>query len=208
MLPVNLRAARKFTGHCPLHRPHTAVPSVSWVGISPKLKSTCQDQNNVSTSYIFLIYDNLYQYQPMMTPVTVDIDKSDFPLTLLKCVTRFIDAIHLLTEIEVSQITKTLMNAHFYRTVIVVKTHPYINTSVKMLNKMLYQRMIVDFSADFESMINVLLCQPIITSYGLGAFISFLAVIQCFCIYSNTTVLMCCTNITHLPNKKNVHSLY
>ena len=65
-------------------------------------------------------------------------DKSDFSLTLFKGVTRFIDAIHLLTEIEVSQITKTLVNAHFYWTVIVVKTHPYINTSVKMLNQMLY----------------------------------------------------------------------
>ena len=25
-----------------------------------------------------MIYDNLYQYQPMMSPVAVDVDKSDF----------------------------------------------------------------------------------------------------------------------------------
>ena len=31
-----------------------------------------------------IIYDNLYQYQPMMSPVVVDIDKSDFGLPLVK----------------------------------------------------------------------------------------------------------------------------
>ena len=57
---VDLRAAHKFTGHWPPDKPHTAVPSVNCVGISRKLKSTIQDQNNVSTSFISIIYDNLY----------------------------------------------------------------------------------------------------------------------------------------------------
>ena len=56
----------------------------------------CQDKNNVSTSFLSIIYDNLYQYQPMMSPVVVDIDKSDFFLPLVKGVTRFIAAIQLL----------------------------------------------------------------------------------------------------------------
>ena len=43
-----------------------------------------------------MIYDNLYQYQPMMSPVAVDIDNSDFFLPLVKCVTRFIATIQLL----------------------------------------------------------------------------------------------------------------
>ena len=43
-----------------------------------------------------MIYDNLYQYQPMMSPVAVDIDKSDFFLPLIKGVARFIAAIQLL----------------------------------------------------------------------------------------------------------------
>ena len=56
----------------------------------------CQDQNNVSTSFLSIIDDNLYQYQPVMSPVAVDIDKSDFLLPLVKGVTRFIAAIQLL----------------------------------------------------------------------------------------------------------------
>ena len=43
-----------------------------------------------------MIYDNLYQYQPMMSHVAVDIDKSDFFLPLVKSVTWFIAAIQLL----------------------------------------------------------------------------------------------------------------
>ena len=82
MQHVNLRAVRRFTGHWPPHRLHTAVSSVNCIDISRKLKSTCQDQNNVSTSFLSIIYDNLYQYQPMMSPVAVDIDKSDFFLPL------------------------------------------------------------------------------------------------------------------------------
>ena len=96
MQHVNLRAARKFTGHWPPHRPHTAVSSVNCVGISRKLKSTCQDQNNVSTSFLSMIYDNLYQYQPMISPVAVDIDKSVFFLPLVNGAARFIAAIQLL----------------------------------------------------------------------------------------------------------------
>ena len=97
MLPVDLHAACKFTGHWRPHKPHTAVSSVNCVGIiSRKLKSTCQDQNNVSTSSLSIIYDNLYQYQPMMSLVAVHIDKRDFFLPLVKGVTRFIAAIQLL----------------------------------------------------------------------------------------------------------------
>ena len=70
--------------------------SVNSVGISRKLKSTCQDQNNVSTSFLSIIYDNLYQYQPMASLVAVDIDKSDFFLPLVKGATRFIAVIQLL----------------------------------------------------------------------------------------------------------------
>ena len=81
MLSVDLRTARKFTGHWPPHKPHSAVSSVTCVGISRKLKNTCQDQNNVSTSFLSIIYDNLYQYKPMMSPVAVEIDKSVFPAT-------------------------------------------------------------------------------------------------------------------------------
>ena len=92
MLLVDLRPARNFTGNWP---PHTAVSSVIYVGISRELTRTCQDQNNVSTSLLSIIYDNLYQYQPMMSPVAVDID-SDFFLPLVKDVTRFIAAIQLL----------------------------------------------------------------------------------------------------------------
>ena len=77
MLPGDIRAARKFKGHWTHHRSHTTVYSVNCVGISPKLKSTCQDQENVSTSFLFIIYENLYQFQSMMSPVAVDIDKSD-----------------------------------------------------------------------------------------------------------------------------------
>ena len=95
MLSVDLRTARKFRGHRPPHKPHTAVSSVNCVGISRKLKNTCQDQNNVSTSFISIIHDNLYQYQPVMSPVVVDIDNSDFFLPLVKGVTRFIAAIQL-----------------------------------------------------------------------------------------------------------------
>ena len=43
-----------------------------------------------------MIYDNLYQYQPLMSPVAVDIDKNDFFLPLVKGVTQFIAAIQLL----------------------------------------------------------------------------------------------------------------
>ena len=86
---VNLRATRP-------HRPHTAVSSVNCVGISRKLKITCQDQKSFSTSFLSIIYDNLYQYQPMMSPVAVDIDKCDFFLPLVKGVTRFIAANQLL----------------------------------------------------------------------------------------------------------------
>ena len=43
-----------------------------------------------------MIYDNLCQYQPMVSPVAVDIDKSDFFQPLVKGVTRFIAAIQLL----------------------------------------------------------------------------------------------------------------
>ena len=67
MLPVVLCAARKFTGHWSPHSPHTAVSSVNCVGISRTLKSTCQGQNKISTSFLSIIYDNLYQYQPMMS---------------------------------------------------------------------------------------------------------------------------------------------
>ena len=95
MLPVDLRAARKFTGHWPPHRPHTAVSPINCVGISRKLKSTCQDQNNASTSFLSIMYDNLYQYQPVMSPVAVDIDKCFFFLPLVKDVTLFIIAIQL-----------------------------------------------------------------------------------------------------------------
>ena len=142
MLPVDLRAARKFTGHWPPHRPYTAASSVNCVGISRKLKSTCQDQNNASTSFLSIIYDNLCQYQPMMSPVAVDIDNSDFfPATGLRC--HAVYCCYSALENEVSKIAqKTLMNAHFYRTVIVVtfiiKTRPYINISVEMLNQMSY----------------------------------------------------------------------
>ena len=82
VLSVDLRAARKFTGHCPPHRPHTAVSSVNCVGISQKLKSMCQDRNNVSTVFLSIIYDNLYQCHLTMSPVAVNIDKSNFfPVT-------------------------------------------------------------------------------------------------------------------------------
>ena len=43
-----------------------------------------------------MISDNLYQYQSMVSPVAVDIDKSDFFLPLVKSFTRFIAAIQLL----------------------------------------------------------------------------------------------------------------
>ena len=94
VLLVDLHAACKFTGHWPPHRPHTAVSSVNCVGISRKLKSTCQDQNNASTSFLSIVYDNLCQYQPMMSPVAVNIGRSDFFLPLVKGVTGFIAAIH------------------------------------------------------------------------------------------------------------------
>ena len=85
-----------------------------------------------------MIYDNLYQYQPMMSPVAVDIDKSDFFCHWLKC--HAVYCCYSALENEVSKIAKkTLVNAHFYRTVIVVtftiKTRPYINISVEMLNQ-------------------------------------------------------------------------
>ena len=53
VLPVDLRAARKFMGHWSPQRLHTDVSSFNCVGISPKLKSTCQDLNNDSISFIF-----------------------------------------------------------------------------------------------------------------------------------------------------------
>ena len=90
MLPVNLRATGPLTGHTLL------FPSVNCVGISRKLESTCQDQNNVSTSFLSIIYDNLYHYQPMMSLVAVNVDKRDFFLPLVKGVTWFIAAIQLL----------------------------------------------------------------------------------------------------------------
>ena len=148
VLPIGLRAARKFTGYWPPHKPHTVVSSVNCVGISRNLKSTIQDQNNVSTSFLSIIHDNLCQNQPVMSPVAADIDNSDFFLPLVKGVTRFIAGIQLL-KLRCPTLRKTLVNAHFYRTVIVVtfliKTRPYINTSVEMLNKMLYERIFVDF---------------------------------------------------------------
>ena len=77
----------------------------------------------------------------MMSPVAVDIDKSDFFLLLVKGVTRFIAAIQLL-KLKCPKLQKTVVNAHFYRTVIVVtfliKTRPHVNISVEMLNQMLY----------------------------------------------------------------------
>ena len=85
-------------GHWPPHRPHTAVSSVNCVGISPKLKSTCQGQNNISTSFLSIIYDNLYQYQPMMSPVAVDIDYSDFFLPLVKGVTQWSNSPEMLNS--------------------------------------------------------------------------------------------------------------
>ena len=106
MLHTDLHAARKFMGHWPPHRPHTAVSSVNCVGISRKLKSMCQDQNNVSTSFLSIIYDNLYQYRHVMSPVAVDIDKSDFFLPLVKGVTRFIAAIQLL-KLKCPKLQKT-----------------------------------------------------------------------------------------------------
>ena len=140
-MSVDLRAARKFTGHWSLHRPHSAISSVNCVGVSWKLKSTCQDQNNVSTSFISIIYDNLYQYQPMMSPVAADIDKSDFSCHWLK-VSRGLLLLFSSWKWSVQNCIKTLVNAHFYRTVIMVTfligTRSYINISVEMLNQMFY----------------------------------------------------------------------
>ena len=78
----------------------------------------------------------------MMSPVAVDIDKSDFFMPLVNGVTRFVAAIQLL-KMKCPKLPKnTPVNAHFYRTVNVVtflvKTRPYINISVEMLNQMLY----------------------------------------------------------------------
>ena len=77
----------------------------------------------------------------MMSPVAADIDWSDFFLPLVKGVMRFIAAIQLL-KMKCLKLPKTLVNAHFYRTVIVVtfliETRPYINISVEMLNQMFY----------------------------------------------------------------------
>ena len=42
-----------------------------------------------------MIYDNLYQYQPVMSPVAVDIDKNDFFLPLVRGVTRFIQLLKM-----------------------------------------------------------------------------------------------------------------
>ena len=58
----------------------------------------------------------------MMSHVAIDIDKSDFFLSLVEGVTRLIAAIQLLKSVQ--NYKKTLMNAHFYRVIIVVaKSH-------------------------------------------------------------------------------------
>ena len=66
---------------------------------------------------------------------------SDFFLPLVKGVTRFIAAIQLF-KMKCPKLHKKLVNAHFYRTVIVatflIETRPYINISVEMLNQMFY----------------------------------------------------------------------
>ena len=187
MLSVDLRAARKFTGHWSPHRPHTAISSVNCVGVSWKLKSTCQDQNNVSTSFISL---NLGQPVPISAYDVTWCCRHRlewfFSCHWLK-VSRGLLLLFSSWKWSVQNCIKTLVNAHLYRTVIVVtffiETRPYINISVEMWNQMFYLRIFLDFfSADSESMINVLLYPSIITLRGLGAFISFRTVIQYFCI--------------------------
>ena len=67
----------------------------------------------------------------MMSPVAIDIDKSDlFPITELRC--HVVYCCYSALENEVSKIAnKALVNAHFYRTVIVVtfiiKTRPWVS---------------------------------------------------------------------------------
>ena len=199
MLSVDLHAARKFRGDWSPHRQHTAVSSVSCAGISWKLESTCQDQNNVSTVFISIIYDNLYRYQPMMSPAAVDIDQSVLSCHWLK-VSRGLLLLISSWKWSVQNCQKKA-GERSHRSYI-----PHWNTSIyqyisrNVNSNVLSKNFIRFFSADSGSMINVVLCQPVITSHGLGAFISFLTVIQCF--VSNTTVLMCSTNIAHLPNRK------
>ena len=128
MLPVEYVAARNLTGHWPHHRPRTAVSSVNCAGISRKLKNTCQVQNNVSTSFLSIINDNLYKYQPVMSPVSIAIDKSDFSCHWLK-VSHGLLLLFSSWNWNDQNYKKTLVNAHFYRTVIVV-TVLIINTSI------------------------------------------------------------------------------
>ena len=179
MLPVNLRATGPLTGRTLLYHQSTVLVSVeSW---KARVKT-----KTMSVPHLYLWF---------MTTCT---NISLWCHLLLQTSTRVIFSCHWLKvsrgllllfsswKWTVQNCIKTLVNAHFYRTVIVVtfliETRPYINISVEMLNQMFYQRIFLDFSADSESMINVLLYPPIITSHGLGAFISFLTVIQYFCI--------------------------
>ena len=117
MLPIDLRAARKFTGHWSPYRLHTDVSPVNCVGITPKLKSTCQDQKMSVSHFFSIIYDNLYQYQPMMLPVAVDINKSDF--SWFK-VSRGLLLLFSSWNWSVQNYQKNLVNAHIYWAVIVV----------------------------------------------------------------------------------------
>ena len=146
---------RKFTGHLPLHRPHTTVSSVNCVGISRKLKSTCQDQNNISTSFLSIIYDNLYQYQLMMSPVAVDIDKSVFSCHWLK-VSRGLLLLFISWKWSVQNVQKHWWTHIFYRTVIVItfliKTRPLKSQHFfKEIMKLYYQSNIFIFTNQWNA---------------------------------------------------------
>ena len=178
MLHVNLRATGPLTGRTLLHYQPCRYQSKAEKHVSrPK-----QCQHLIS-------FYNLWQPVPIsaydVTCCCTHWQEWFFSCHWLK-VSRDLLLLFSCWKWSVQNCQKTVVNAHFYRTIIVItfliKTRPYINISVEMLNQMLYWKIFSHFFADSESIINVLLCQPCITSHGLGAFISFLTVIQCYCI--------------------------
>ena len=63
VLPVDVRAARKFTGTWSSYRHHTAVSSPSYLGTSQKGKSHNLTKKNLSILFFSIICHNIYRFQ-------------------------------------------------------------------------------------------------------------------------------------------------
>ena len=78
VLPVDLRAARKFTGTWSSYTHHAAISSPSYPGTSQKGKSHDLIKKNLSILFFSIIYHNIYRFQAMIIPDVLHIKKGDF----------------------------------------------------------------------------------------------------------------------------------